>query len=87
MSNTRLFFHESLSINFSSKLDKSQSHYLYKVMRMDIGKNFSLFNKSGEWEAKITHISNGFIAFIITKKLRSNLDKKENWLAFAPNKL
>ena len=87
MSNTRLFFQESLSINFSSKLDKSQSHYLYKVMRMDIGKNFSLFNKSGEWEAKITHISNGIIAFIITKKLRSNLDKKEIWLAFAPIKL
>ena len=84
MSNTRLFFHESLSINFSSKLDKSQSHYLYKVMRMDIGKNFSLFNKSGEWEAKITNISNGIIAFIITKKLRSNL---EMWVAFDPIKL
>ena len=56
MNNIRLFFPESLSINLNSKLDKSQSHYLAKVMRTNIGENFSLFNQSGEWEAKITKI-------------------------------
>ena len=54
MSNIRLFFPESLSINLYSKLDKSQSHYLSKVMRVNIGEKFSLFNQSGEWEAKIS---------------------------------
>ncbi len=49
MSNIRLFFKESLSLNLISKLDKSQSHYLSKVMRINIGQSFSLFNQSGEW--------------------------------------
>ena len=41
MSNIRIFFPESLSLNFISKLEKSQSHYLTKVMRAKIGENFS----------------------------------------------
>jgi len=87
MNNIRLFFPESLSINLNSKLDKSQSHYLVKVMRTNIGENFSLFNQSGEWEAKITKIIKGVVEFSITKKIRSNTNEKEIWLAFAPIKL
>jgi len=87
MNNIRLFFPESLSINLNSKLDKSQSHYLAKVMRANIGENFSLFNQSGEWEAKITKIIKGVVEFSITKKIRSNANEKEIWLAFAPIKL
>jgi len=87
MSNIRLFFPESLSINLTLKLDKSQSHYLTKVMRMNIDKNFSLFNQNGEWEAKINKITKGIVEFSITKKIRSNNNDKEIWLAFAPIKL
>ncbi len=87
MSNIRLFFQESLSINSALKLDKSQSHYLTKVMRMNIGKNFSLFNQNGEWEARITKINKGIVEFSTTKKIRSNDSEKEIWLAFAPIKL
>ena len=87
MSNIRLFFPESLSINLTSKLDKSQSHYLVKVMRVNVGENFSLFNESGEWEAKITKIIKGVVEFSIRKKIRSNINEKEIWLAFAPIKL
>jgi len=87
MSNIRLFFPESLSINSTLKLDKSQSHYLTKVMRMNIDKNFSLFNQNGEWEAKINKITKGIVEFSITKKIRSNNNDKEIWLAFAPIKL
>ncbi|MDC0543062.1 HAD-IA family hydrolase [Candidatus Pelagibacter ubique] len=57
MSNIRLFFKESLSLNLTAKLDKSQSHYVNKVMRIKVGEVFSLFNNSGEWEAKILTIS------------------------------
>ena len=53
MSNIRLFFSNSLSANMIDKLDKSQSHYLTKVMRVKKNEVFSLFNKNGEWEAKI----------------------------------
>ena len=87
MSNIRLFFQESLSLNLNSKLDKSQSHYLTKVMRIGAGQNFSLFNKSGEWEAKMENINKGIVEFSITKKLRSSENEKEIWLAFAPIKL
>ena len=87
MSNIRLFFPESLSINLTNKLDKPQSHYLTKVMRINIGKNFSLFNQNGEWEAKITKITNGIVEFLTIKKIRSKNNEREIWLAFAPIKL
>ena len=87
MSNIRLFFQESLSFNLISKLDKSQSHYLVRVMRASIGESFSLFNQSGEWRAKIIEITKGIVGFSITKKLRSLDNKRNIWLAFAPIKL
>tara|TARA_Y100000815_G_scaffold249081_1_gene250701 strand:+ start:22 stop:732 length:711 start_codon:yes stop_codon:yes gene_type:complete len=86
MSNIRLFFQEILSLNLSSKLDKSQSHYLSTVMRVKVGESFSLFNKGGEWEAKINAISKGIVEFNITKKLREKENPKEIWLAFSPIK-
>ena len=87
MSNIRLFFKESLSLNLNSTLDRSQSHYLSKVMRINIGENFSLFNQRGEWEAKEDNINKGIVEFTIMKKLRSPNNEKEIWLAFAPIKL
>jgi len=86
VSNIRLFFPESLSINLTDKLNKSQSHYLAKVMRINMGKKFSLFNQNGEWEAKITNITKGIVEFSTIKKLRSKDNEKEIWLAFAPIK-
>ena len=86
MSNIRLFFSESLSINLESKLNKSQSHYLTKVMRIKIGDNFSLFNSNGEWLVKILDISKGIVEFIIIEKLRHKDITKEIWLAFSPIK-
>ncbi len=87
MSNIRLFFNESLYNNLTSRLDKSKSHYLSKVMRVGVGHNFSLFNHSGEWEAKVKEINKGVIEFSVIKKLRPASIQKEIWLAFAPIKL
>jgi len=87
MSNIRLFFKESLSLNLNSTLDRSQSHYLSKVMRINTEENFSLFNQSGEWEAKVDNINKGIVEFTIMNKLRSPNNEKEIWLAFAPIKL
>ena len=87
MSNIRLFFEKSLSLNFISKLDKTQSHYLSKVMRINLGESFSLFNQNGEWEAKVENITKGIVEVTIIKKLRSAGNEKEIWLAFAPIKL
>ena len=86
MSNIRLFFPKSLSINLIDKLDKSQSHYIFKVMRVKVSEAFSLFNSSGEWQAKILSISNSIVEFKITKQLRQTENPKELWLAFSPIK-
>ena len=86
MSNIRLFFSNLLSDNLTDKLDKSQSHYLTKVMRVKENEVFSLFNKEGEWEAKILGISKSIVEFKTTKQLRKKENTKELWLAFSPIK-
>ena len=86
MSNIRLFFSNVLSANLTDKLDKSQSHYLAKVMRVKKNEIFSLFNKDGEWEAIILEITKSIVNFKITKKLRQKENIKELWLAFSPIK-
>ena len=86
MSNIRLYFSKSLSNNLTDTLDKSQSHYVNKVMRVKENEAFSLFNSSGEWEAKILNISKGIVEFNITKQLRQKENPKELWLAFSPIK-
>ena len=86
MSNIRLFFSNILSANLTDKLDKSQSHYLTKVMRVKENEVFSLFNKEGEWEAKILGISKNIVEFKTLKQLRQNENIKELWLAFSPIK-
>ena len=86
MSNIRLFFPKSLSLNLTDKLDKSQSHYVSKVMRVKENEVFSLFNSGGEWEARIISISKSIVEFKVTKKLRQKENPKELWLAFSPIK-
>ena len=86
MNNIRLFFSKVLSLNLTDKLDKSQSHYISKVMRLKENEVFSLFNSSGEWEAKIINISKSTVEFNLTKQLRQKENTKELWLAFSPIK-
>ncbi len=86
MSNIRLFYSKSLSLNLTEKLDKSQSHYVSKVMRLKEKEVFSLFNNSGEWEAKILNMTKSIVEFNVTKQLRQKETTKELWLAFSPIK-
>ena len=86
MSNIRLFYSKSLSLNLTDKLDKSQSHYVSKVMRLKEKEVFSLFNSSGEWEAKISNIAKSIVEFNVTKQLRHKENTKDLWLAFSPIK-
>ena len=84
MSNIRLFYPASLLLNLNSKLDKSQSHYVNKVMRVKVNETFSLFNSNGEWEAKVKEIAKGMVEFTITKQIRHKENSKDVWLAFSP---
>ena len=86
MNNIRLFYQENLSNNLKGKLDKKQSHYISKVMRIKENGKFNVFNNAGEWVAKIIKIANGFVEFRIVKQLRSIESTNEIWLAFSPIK-
>ena len=86
MSNIRLFFSNTISADMTDKLDKPQSHYLTKVMRVKEKQTFSLFNNNGEWEAKILGVLKGIVEFKIIKQLRQKENIKELWLAFSPIK-
>ena len=86
MSNIRLFFSNTLSADTTYRLDKSQSHYLAKVMRIKESEVFSIFNQNGEWEAKVLKISKGIVEFKTIKQLRKKESLKELWLAFSPIK-
>ena len=70
----------------TNMLDKYQSHYLNKVMRVKENELFSLFNNKGEWEARILKISKGLVEFEIIKQLRQKENMKDLWLAFSPIK-
>ena len=86
MNNLRLFYQKKLSANLTGNLDKKQSHYVNKVMRLKENDKFNVFNESGEWVAKINKILKGLIEFKIMKQLRSKDNKKDIWLAFSPIK-
>ena len=47
------------------------------VMRIKENEVFSLFNISGEWEAKIIGISKSIVEFNVTKQLRQKENFKE----------
>ena len=86
MSNIRLFFSNTLSKDMIDKLNKSQSHYLIKVMRVKENEVFSLFNGNEEWEVKVLGISKSIIEFRTIRQLRKKENLKELWLAFSPIK-
>ncbi len=86
MGNIRLFFSNPITNGMTGMLDKSQSHYLNKVMRIKENEFFSLFNDKGEWEAKILKIFKGLVEFEIIKQLRQKENMKDLWLAFSPIK-
>ena len=86
MSKVRLFYPKKLSIDLESFLDKSQSHYIYKVMRIEEGQKFSLFNETGEWETEVSNISKKIVSFKVTKQIRQKENEKKIWLAFSPVK-
>ena len=86
MSNIRLFFSNTISANMTDRLDKSQSHYLTKVMRVKENEFFSIFNKNGEWQAKVLGILKGIVEFKTVKQLRKKESSKELYLAFSPIK-
>ena len=86
MNNLRLFYQKKLSNDLIGNLDKKQSHYVNKVMRLKENDEFNIFNDSGEWVAQIKKINSVGIEFQIIKQIRSKESRIDIWLAFSPIK-
>ena len=86
MNNLRLFYQKKLSNDLIGNLDKKQSHYVNKVMRLKENDEFNIFNDSGEWVAQIKKINRVGIEFQIIKQIRSKESRIDIWLAFSPIK-
>jgi len=86
MNNIRLYYQQNLSDNLSAKLNKNQSHYVNKVMRIKKNQNFNVFNSSGEWLAEVININKSIVEFKIIKQIKTKETPREIWLAFSPIK-
>ncbi len=86
-SKVRLFVDQPLAQGQTVSLTKEQAHYLFGVMRLEIGGILSLFNgQDGEWDATIVQASkkNGVLeCTALTRPLQLPPDL---WLVFAPIK-
>ena len=87
MARIRLYVDHPLGPQERVALSREQAHYLFGVMRLDVGADVSLFNgRDGEWHAQVAAASkkNGVLDCIVqTKPLQLPPDL---WLVFAPIK-
>ena len=86
MKNIRLFLNKNFSRDLIFKFDKFKSHYLIKVMRINIGEDIKVFNSNEEWQAQIISTKKNIVEFKVTSRLRKKTYLLELWLAFSPIK-
>lgn len=68
-------------------LSEPQSHYLHKVMRLEIGHNLLIFNgQDGEWSATITGVAKRQLTLKTTHQTRRQKKEGDLWLLFSPLK-
>ena len=83
----RLYVEHPLGVGQSVPLDRAQAHYLFGVMRQDVGASVLLFNgHDGEWYARIAQAGKRggeLVCEVQTKPLQMPPDL---WLCFAPIK-
>jgi 16S rRNA (uracil1498-N3)-methyltransferase len=83
----RLYVMDPLAGGDTIILGKSQSHYLGRVLRRNIGDQVRLFGGSdGEWLAEITHLSKQAITLTVNEQTRPYKRPPDIWLLFAPIK-
>jgi len=84
---TRLFVTESLTPGQDLVLERDQSHYLMRVLRLEEGDTISLFNgMDGEWQTVITVAQKAAVTLRLVRQTREQVTQPGPWLAFAPVK-
>lgn len=83
----RLYISDALEEGGAIVLDKEQSHYLGRVMRLGNGDTVKLFNgRDGEWRGEIAGGGKNALALNLTACLRAQQAEPDLWLLFAPIK-
>ncbi|MCV2892905.1 16S rRNA (uracil(1498)-N(3))-methyltransferase [Lentibacter sp. XHP0401] len=83
----RLFVDHPLGAGQSLALDKAQSHYLFGVMRQQIGAQLAVFNgKDGEWLAEVSTASKRGGELLCKEQRGPQVNPPDLWLLFAPIK-
>ncbi len=83
----RLYVNAELLKNQITTLEKDQSHYLAKVMRVKEGDKVALFNgKQGEWLAQVEEAKKKAVSLKLIEQSRPQQDEPDVWLCFAPVK-
>ena len=70
MKNLRLYQPNLIEENSTIKLSKEHSHYLFSVMRKKAGDKINLFNKQGEWSAKIINTNKHETEITLIEKIK-----------------
>ena len=85
--NVRLFVNDDLGQGQSVSLSRPQAHYLFGVMRLELGAQLLLFNRQdGEWAAEVTEAGKRGGQVLCLQQQRPLAMPPDLWLLFAPIK-
>ena len=83
----RLYIDDNIETEQIITLNEKQSHYLVKVMRLNISDLVLLFNgRDGEWVSEIKSFEKKLVVLKLVKCIRIQEEQTNLWLAFAPIK-
>ncbi len=83
----RLYIDDNIETEQIITLNEKQSHYLVKVMRLNISDLVLLFNgRDGEWVSEIKSFEKKAVVLKLVKCIRIQEEQTNLWLAFAPIK-
>ena len=81
----RLFINEALSLNLHITLSLHQAKYLFKVMRLNVGQDITIFDGStGEYEGIILEKSTLSGKLRVERKIKEVIRPSDLWLIFSP---
>lgn len=84
-SKVRLYVDHPLGEGQSVPLSRDQAHYLFGVMRLDVGTVLSLINnRDGEWDAEVVKAGNKGGILLCLSQTRPLQSPPDLWLIFAP---
>ena len=83
----RLFVDAPLGIGSELSLERDKAHYLFGVMRLEIGANVAVFNgRDGEWAAEVVEAGKRRGRLICQRQSAEQRNPPDLWLLFAPIK-